>query len=42
MQLTIVVATGGIGREVLEQAVAAGHNITAVVAKRSASPTPFL
>jgi putative NADH-flavin reductase len=31
MKLTIVAATGGIGRELLEQAVAAGHDVTAVV-----------
>jgi uncharacterized protein YbjT (DUF2867 family) len=31
MKLTIFAATGGIGRLVLEQAVAAGHDVTAVV-----------
>jgi uncharacterized protein YbjT (DUF2867 family) len=31
MKLTVVAATGGIGRQVLEQAVAAGHDVTAVV-----------
>jgi uncharacterized protein YbjT (DUF2867 family) len=31
MRLTIVAATGGIGRLALEQAVAAGHDVTAVV-----------
>jgi putative NADH-flavin reductase len=31
MRLTIVAATGGIGRELLRQAIAAGHNVTAVV-----------
>jgi putative NADH-flavin reductase len=31
MKLTIFAATGGIGRQVLEQAVAAGHGVTAVV-----------
>jgi putative NADH-flavin reductase len=31
MNLTIVAATGGIGRQVLEQAVAAGHDVTAAV-----------
>ena len=31
MKLTIFAATGGIGRHVLEQAVAAGHEVTAVV-----------
>jgi putative NADH-flavin reductase len=31
MKLIIVAATGGIGRHVLEQALAAGHDVTAVV-----------
>ena len=31
MKLTIVAATGGIGRYVLDQAIAAGHDVTAVV-----------
>lgn len=31
MKLTIVAATGGVGRQLLEQAVAAGHDVTAVV-----------
>jgi putative NADH-flavin reductase len=31
MRLTIFAATGGIGRQLLEQAVAAGHQVTAVV-----------
>ena len=31
MKLTIFAATGGIGHQVLEQAVAAGHDVTAVV-----------
>lgn len=31
MKLTIVAATGGIGRQILEQARAAGHDVTAVV-----------
>jgi putative NADH-flavin reductase len=31
MKLTIFAATGGIGRHLLEQAVAAGHQATAVV-----------
>ena len=31
MKLTIFAATGGIGRQALEQAVAAGHDVTAVV-----------
>ena len=30
MKLTIVAATGGIGRELVEQALAAGHDVTAV------------
>jgi len=31
MKLTIFAATGGIGRQVLDQALAAGHDVTAVV-----------
>jgi len=31
LKLTIFAATGGIGRQLLEQAVAAGHDVTAVV-----------
>jgi putative NADH-flavin reductase len=31
MKLTIIAATGGVGRELLEQAVATGHDVTAVV-----------
>jgi putative NADH-flavin reductase len=31
MKLTILAATGGIGRQLLDQAVAAGHDVTAVV-----------
>jgi putative NADH-flavin reductase len=31
MKLTVIAATGGIGQQVLEQAVAAGHDVTAVV-----------
>lgn len=31
MRLTVFAATGGIGRQILEQAVAAGHDVTAVV-----------
>lgn len=31
MKLTIVGATGGIGRQILDQALAAGHDVTAVV-----------
>lgn len=31
MKLTILAATGGIGRQALEQALAAGHDVTAVV-----------
>ena len=31
MKLTIVAATGGVGRQILEQARAAGHDVTAVV-----------
>lgn len=31
MKLTIFAATGGVGRHILEQATAAGHDVTAVV-----------
>jgi uncharacterized protein YbjT (DUF2867 family) len=31
MRLTIFGATGGIGRQLLEQAIASGHTVTAVV-----------
>ena len=31
MKLTIVAATGGIGRQLVGQAVTAGHDVTAVV-----------
>ncbi|MGW4379284.1 NAD(P)-dependent oxidoreductase [Kitasatospora sp. NPDC004531] len=31
MKLTVLAATGGIGRHLLEQALAAGHDVTAVV-----------
>jgi putative NADH-flavin reductase len=31
MKLTIIAATGGVGRELLGQALAAGHDVTAVV-----------
>jgi putative NADH-flavin reductase len=38
MKLTIVAATGGIGRQVLEQALAGGHDVTAVVRNPRALP----
>jgi putative NADH-flavin reductase len=31
MKLTIIAATGGVGRQLLEQALGAGHDVTAVV-----------
>ena len=31
MKLTIIAATGGVGRELLQQGLAAGHDVTAVV-----------
>jgi putative NADH-flavin reductase len=42
MKLTIVAATGGIGRQILDQAVAAGHEVTAVVRnpKNLSQPVP--
>lgn len=39
MKLTIVAATGGIGRQLLGQAIAAGHDVTAVVRNPSALST---
>ncbi|WP_426593309.1 NAD(P)-dependent oxidoreductase [Cellulomonas sp. McL0617] len=39
MKLTIFAATGGIGRQILEQAVAAGHDVTAVVRDPSRLPS---
>jgi putative NADH-flavin reductase len=38
MKLTIFAATGGVGRQILEQAVAAGHEVTAVVRKPNGLP----
>lgn len=38
MKLTVVAATGGIGRQVLAQAVTAGHDVTAVVRNPSRLP----
>ena len=41
MKLTIFAATGGIGRQLLEQAIAAGHDVTAVARNpRNLSPAP--
>ncbi len=39
MKLTIVAATGGIGRQLLDQAIAAGHDVTAVVRNPGKLPT---
>lgn len=38
MKLTIVAATGGIGRQMLDQALAAGHDVTAVVRSPGSLP----
>jgi putative NADH-flavin reductase len=38
MKLTVFAATGGIGRQLLDQALAAGHDVTAVV--RNPAPLP--
>jgi putative NADH-flavin reductase len=38
VKLTIVAATGGIGRHVLDQALAAGHDVTAVVRDATSLP----
>jgi putative NADH-flavin reductase len=41
VKITIVAATGGIGRQLLEQSVAAGHDVTVVVRNpQSLPPTP--
>jgi putative NADH-flavin reductase len=41
MKLAIVAATGGIGRQLLEQAISAGHDVTAVArSPQSLSPAP--
>jgi putative NADH-flavin reductase len=41
MKITIFAATGGIGRQALDQAIAAGHHVTAVVRNpRNLSATP--
>lgn len=40
LRLTIVAATGGTGRQLLEQAVAGGHDVTAVVRHPSALSRP--
>jgi putative NADH-flavin reductase len=39
MKLTIFAATGGIGRECVKQAIAAGHDVTAVVRNANGLPT---
>jgi putative NADH-flavin reductase len=39
MKLTIIAATGGIGRELVAQAIAAGHDVTAVVRDPNRLPT---
>jgi putative NADH-flavin reductase len=41
MRLVLLGATGGTGREVLERALAAGHEVTAVVRDRSALPARY-
>jgi putative NADH-flavin reductase len=38
MKLTIIGATGGIGRRICAQAVAAGHDVTAIVRNPTAQP----
>jgi putative NADH-flavin reductase len=41
MKVTIIAATGGIGLQLLEQAIAAGHDVTAVARNpRNLSPAP--
>jgi putative NADH-flavin reductase len=40
MKLTVFAATGGIGRQLVEQALVAGHEVTAVVRNRGAVSGP--
>ncbi|GAA2824074.1 NAD(P)H-binding protein [Kitasatospora paracochleata] len=40
MRITVIAATGGIGREILNQALAAGHEVTAAVRDPGAVPAP--
>ena len=41
MKLTIIAATGGIGRQLLEQAISAGHDVTVVARNpQNLSPAP--
>jgi uncharacterized protein YbjT (DUF2867 family) len=40
MNLTVLGATGGVGREVLTQALDAGHHVTAYVRNPQGSPSP--
>lgn len=41
MRLTVFGATGGVGREVVGQALAAGHEVTAVVRDPARLPQPL-
>ncbi|MFB6813667.1 NAD(P)-dependent oxidoreductase [Streptomyces sp. NPDC056347] len=41
MRITVFGATGGVGRELVRQAVAAGHEVTAVVRDASRLPAPL-
>ncbi|WP_405685330.1 NAD(P)-dependent oxidoreductase [Streptomyces sp. NBC_00057] len=41
MRITVFGATGGIGREIVRQAVAAGHEVTAVVRDPARLPVPL-
>jgi putative NADH-flavin reductase len=40
MKLAIIGATGGVGRQILDQALAAGHHVTAVVRSPGKLPAP--
>jgi uncharacterized protein YbjT (DUF2867 family) len=40
MKLTIVAATGGVGRHLLERAIIAGHDVTAVIGRPQALSRP--
>lgn len=41
MRITVFGATGGVGQEVVRQAVAAGHEVTAVVRDPARLPVPL-
>jgi len=42
MKITIIAATGGVGRQLVSQAVAAGHDVTAVARNTAKLPPDVL